>query len=148
MPFLQVLSFLAQRAEGPGTFHKGPVNGWLVSLRRAYSWTPVVGIVVLVLRQASRASKCYKPFIEQQILKVNWNYFKIPLGQRMDRMTDCYHRSSCFHFWPNCAHGTVRDCAICSLCKQDALYEMCKEGRVGTRLQVLLNKTEKILTGP
>lgn len=71
MLFLQVLSSLALRAEGPGTFHKGPVNGWLVSLQRAYSWTPGVGMVALFLRQASRASECYKPFIEQQILKVN-----------------------------------------------------------------------------
>ena len=39
--------------------------------KEAYSWTPVVRIVVLFLRQASRAAKCYKPFIEQQILKVN-----------------------------------------------------------------------------
>jgi hypothetical protein len=43
----------------------------LFASEEAYSWTPVVRIAVLFLRQPSRAAKCYKPFTELWILKVN-----------------------------------------------------------------------------
>lgn len=78
---------------GEGKFHKAQWMDGLFPSERAYSWTPVVQIAVLFLRQASQAATCYKPFIEQWILKVNWYYFKSPLGlgRQMDRMTDCYY---------------------------------------------------------
>lgn len=34
MPFLQEFSSLAGSTGGEGKFHNGPMNGWLVSLRR------------------------------------------------------------------------------------------------------------------
>lgn len=83
--------------------------GALFPSAEAYSWTPVVCIAVLFLRQPSRDAKCYKPFTEQWILKVNLDYFQITLRQWTDRMMAGYYGAVVFHSWSNrssaCTHG-------------------------------------------